>query len=112
MGGRGRLAALIEEGRSNREIMALLFPDTDADMLPREVPSQGELFKEESMETHALDFAPTDEMFDTTRITARIPSDVYEAFRIAARVEGKSQSQLLSEILSYHLSRLPRREME
>lgn len=108
MGGRGRVLALINEGKSNHEILTLCFPEDDYSDLPRTAPSQGELFGESPM---ARDGAVTplqpSNLYETRKMSIKVPADVYEALRLAARAEGKSQNELIVDILESALSRLP-----
>ena len=112
MGGRAQVTDYIHEGLSNTEILAKAFPDSDPGDLPPEAPSQGELFHDSN---EALPFSIDGPLYDTRKLSIRIPSDLYEAIRLAARGEGKSQNELIVEILTSALSRiphLPEREIE
>ena len=82
MGGRARVIELIEEGKSNHEILARCFPDENISPPPPEIPSQPELFEgdEESDASQSPDDTPP---FETTKLTLALPNDLYEAVRIA-----------------------------
>ncbi len=105
MGGRATVEAKIAEGQANHEVLQAAFPDEDiaSQVAPAE-PSQTDLFG---------DTAPTSigqspqAMFESVRMTIRVPEDVHEAIKIAAKVEGKRQNDLIVEILEQGLSRLP-----
>jgi len=107
MGGRGKVQEMIGEGKSNREILEASFPDEDID-LPGPAPRQPELFATEAgqpappepSEAHAA-------VYDTVKMTVRMPADLHEAIKIAAKVEGKAQNDLIVDILTHHLSQIP-----
>jgi hypothetical protein len=108
MGGRAKVQALITQGLSNHDILAECFPQDDLSGLPEPEPTQGDLFDpEEGTQSDAYLAHHPDEQFETTKLTMRIPRDVYTALRIASRVEGKPQNQLIVEILSTALARMP-----
>ncbi len=114
MGGRGRIEEFVEEGLSNLEIMEACFPETDLSGLDIQAPSQGDLFQaEDAPVTGPLQ--PGTPLYATTKLSIRVPSDLYEALRAAAQGEGKSQNQLIVDILTTVLSRMPepsQQEME
>jgi len=105
MGGRKRVQDLILEGRTNAEILRSCSPD-EAEALAAHTPQQEELFEASPDPARRT----ADDDFESTKITLRIPSDLYEAIRLAARAEGKSRSELITEILTAALSRMPRRD--
>jgi len=108
MGGRGKLQAFVEEGMTNAEIVLRCFPDADVSALPQEPPSQGELFGFDRSATRLVDLdTPDTPVYDTTKISLRLPNELCEALRLAARAEGMTQSQLITEILTTALSRSP-----
>lgn len=109
MGGRAAVQTLIEAGHNNREILERCFPGDDLSVVPEPEPTQGELF--DAGDTPAPPPAVGvhhDEQFETTKLTLRVPHDLYTALRIASRVEGKPQNQLIVEILTTALSQIPR----
>jgi len=108
MGGRGRIQELVAQGRSNVEILEACFPDEDLSDLVRTPPSQGELFADEVAppSTVPLD-SPHAPLYETAKLTVRVPADLYEAIRVAAKIEGKTQNQLIVDILTSALSRMP-----
>lgn len=103
MGGRGRVQELISEGKTNLEILESCFPGEMLEELEAEPPMQGELFAQGSPPSvPSLRLLP-----DVRKIAIKVPEDLYQAIRIAAKAEGKSQNDLLVDILSSALSRLP-----
>lgn len=114
MGGRGRIEEFIEQGLSNLQIMEACFPEADLSDLKAQAPSQGELFRDEHG-TAGGTLHPDTPLYATTKLSIRVPSELYEAIRAAAQGEGKSQNQLIIDILTSVLSRMPehvQQEME
>lgn len=105
MGGRAQVQDYIHQGFSNVEILAKAFPEDRPEDLPAEMPSQGELFHDAN---EPLPFSIDGPLYDSRKLSIRIPTDLYEAIRLAARGEGKSQNELIVEILTTALSRMPR----
>ncbi len=107
MGGRRRVQDLISMGRTNAEILAICFPGAEvpATGVP---PSQGVLFGHEEQGEPASEYglisAP---LFETTKLTVSMPSDLYEALSFAAKAEGKRRNDLIVEILTVAMSRMP-----
>ena len=107
MGGRKHVHELLGQGKNNLEILKVCFPDADLTELEREPPQQGELFEEtHRRDADVLDYVDTP-LYETTRMSIRMPADLYEALRLAARAEGKSQNQLVVDILTSALSKMP-----
>lgn len=108
MGGRGRIQELINDGKTNLEILKICFPKEDPVNLEFLAARQEELFVDLSSHQaeSQLDF-PDVPVYDTARVSLRLPADLYEAIRLAARAEGKSQNQLIIELLTKALSSLP-----
>jgi len=104
MGGRGSLQDLINHGKTNREVLQILLPDEDLGDLPDDLPSQGDLFAEARPPDVDPALLPT---YDTRKLTVKLPEDVYEALRFAAKAEQKSQNDLIVEILTRALSQMP-----
>ena len=108
MGGRGRIQRLIGDGKSNQEILQVCFPNDEIEGIPPTPPKQEELFVEPMapprIETTEREDAP---LYETTKLSLRIPSDLYEAIRLAARAENKTQSQLIIDLLTAALSHMP-----
>jgi len=108
MGGRQCIQALLQEGKTNTEVLLTCFPDEDPVNLPQSTPAQQDLFGEPQRDHFNLALPPSEvPLYDTTKLTLRIPTDLYEAVRIAARAENIPQSQLIIEILTAALARLP-----
>jgi len=109
LGGRAAVEELIAEGRGNIEIINLLNPEADTGALPVPEPSQQELFVDLTAGDHgpALDDLERGG-FESTKMTLRLPTDVYEALRLAARAENRTQNELIVEILTSALSQMPR----
>jgi hypothetical protein len=108
LGGRGQIMGLIEEGKSNIEILEVCLRDKDFSELVPETPEQVELFDMENYDTSASTYPGRETpIYATAKLSIRLPSDVYEALRLAARGEGKSQNQLIVEILTAWLSQMP-----
>ena len=115
-GGRARVQELIEEGKTNLEIIELFHPEADLEPLRREPPNQGELFRQEEVPAPPSNVeSPYNEdlpLYETVKMTLRLPSDLHEAIRIAAKAENKSQNDLVVEIVTAALSRMPVRSAE
>jgi len=108
MGGRLRILELVQEGLTNEEILKTCFPeDSSLEHFPQHPPTQTELFHEPPKAV-ILPLPPEGTpLYETTKLTLRIPTDVYEALRIAAKAENKPQAQLIIEILQTALAQMP-----
>ena len=115
-GGRAHLQELIEEGKTNLEIIALFHPEADLEPFRREPPNQGELFHQEEMPAPSSNveslYNEDLHLYETVKMTLRLPSDLHEAIRLAAKAENKTQNDLVVEILTATLSRMPVRPAE
>jgi len=107
MGGRGRIQELIDAGKTNIEILEFCFPGEDLSGVQSEPPSQAELFEREETGRVASS-VPLPVSFDTRKVSVRLPADLYEAVRFAAKAERKSQNDVIVDILTAALSRLPK----
>ena len=106
LGGRGRVASLIKEGRTNEEVLDACHPNTPDAVAPLMAPEQGSLFgSEDAPYDGPLDRDSS--LFPTTRLTIRVPSDLYAALRLAAHAEKKSVNQVIVDTLTWAMSRLP-----
>jgi len=108
LGGRARILERIHEGNSNVEILESLFPAGRLTRLRPAVQEQADLFGSVDLSHEPVqlpNLLPGD--FDTTRLTLRVPNDLYHALGIAARVEGVNRNQLIVDILTSALSRSP-----
>jgi hypothetical protein len=104
MGGRGRVLELINAGKTNEDILEVCFgPDADADGEPDPTPA---LEAHEGPLSNIVDLRATAQ-FETRKISIRLPGDLYEAIRLAAKGEGMSQNQLIVDLLTNALSRVP-----
>ncbi|HUW60287.1 MAG TPA: hypothetical protein VMZ06_04700 [Candidatus Bathyarchaeia archaeon] len=105
LGGRKAIENLIGQGISNAEVLHSVFPEDTQHPIPHQPPTQRELFQP------VPDPAVTDDdhmpLYETTKLTIRLPRDLYEAIRIAAKAENKPQNQLIIDILTAALSRMP-----
>ncbi len=108
MGGRENVERLIRSGKSNREIMEFLFPEANLTELPLQPPVQGQLFVDLTVAGPTEPEPPDSPVYDTVKLTLHLPADVYEALRLAARAEGKTQNRLITELLTTALSQGPR----
>jgi len=107
MGGRGRIQALIGEGKSNEEVLSVCLPEKDASDVRAEPGVQADLHPDVADEP-TVPFQPLDKpLYETVRMSIKMPSDLHEAIRLAARGEGRSQNQLIVEILTEALARMP-----
>lgn len=108
LGGRGAISALIEQGLDNIAIMRHCFPDFDVDdvAFPSEPAEQADMFPDLTPSYHGEGDEGT-ALFDTVKMTLRMPADLHEAIKLAARAESKKQNDLIVEILTAYLSRRP-----
>lgn len=110
MGGIDRIQTLINEGKSNVEILEICFPETRSAELKAHMSPLPENLSSGPSPIEPFvrpDDAP---LYDTVKITLHLPADVSEAVKLAAHAEGKTQQQMIVELLTYALSRLPRPE--
>ncbi len=108
MGGRGRVQELIHAGKSNSEILAECFPnDEELATLQPAPPNQTDFFVEESAGSILPFGHVVPSQFETTKMTLVLPTDLYEALRAAAKAENKSRNDLIVEVLTTALSRMP-----
>ena len=108
MGGRGRIQDLIEAGHPNVEILHICFPDDEPEEHLLHPPLQPDLFESR---THTVSERSSDDddvpLYETTKLSLRIPAELFEAIRLAARAEHKTQTQLVIDILTSALARMP-----
>ena len=111
LGGWARIGDLIEQGKTNVEIVAICSPQRKTSS--KAEPSQGELFgPEKPVASPDLADARRAEMFETRKMAIKVPADLYEAIRLAAKAEGKSQNQLIVDALTAALSQIPQQPVE
>ena len=110
MGGRGRIQELVDQGLANLDILQACFPKADLSSLRPVLPAQGELFREAAPAPRSAAAPPKDApLYETAKLTLRLPADLYEAVRLAAKAEKKTQTDLIVEILTTALSQMPKR---
>lgn len=112
MGGRGAVKAMIEEGKSNVDIMEICFPEAELDELPQEPPTQAELFVAEPPPHELAADEKRATLYETRKMAVKVPADLYDAIRLAAKAEGVSQNQLIVDILTTALSQIPPNDHE
>lgn len=103
LGGRGRIEGLVAQGYPNVQILAECLPDEDLSEVRKLLP-QDDLF---GGSAYAFGRGGDVPLYDTTKLTLQIPSELYEALRAAAQAERKTQNSLIIELLSQGLSRTP-----
>ncbi len=106
LGGIGHLMELIAAGHSNVAILALCGVAGE-DGIEQAPPNQSELFSMQDFPTVERGVFPPSGGFETTKLSLRIPTDLYEAIGLAARGEGTTRAQLIIDILTHALSRMP-----
>ena len=110
MGGRKQVMDYIAAGKSNIEIMKLCFPNANLSDIHPIPPHQDDLFhKALSAGTTFHELGDEYPVYDTTKLTIRVPSDLYEAIRLASKAERIPQNQLIVDILTTALGNMPRR---
>ncbi len=108
MGGRQRIQDFIDEGASNYDILTTLFPGEAPENIPTPPPLQCELFETPSPPPGAFGVISGDiPLYETTKLTITIPTELFEAIRIASKIERKSRTDLIVEILTAALSQVP-----
>lgn len=108
MGGRERIQALINEGKSNVEVLQIAFPAADANELKELSARKAEHRSPAAVEGNILLHPEDHPLYETAKMTIHLPADVYEAIRLAARAEGRTQNQLIVDLLTWGLSQIPR----
>ena len=89
LGGWARIGDLIEQGKSNFEILSICAPHAEPGNHTE--PSQGELFgPEKPVASPDLAAARRAEWFETRKMAIKVPADLYEAIRLAGRVRRAS----------------------
>lgn len=106
LGGRNAVEKLIGEGKTNAEVLQAAFPDEDPSDIPHKAPRQRELFDAPPV-APPRPLGSDVPLYETTKLTLRLPRDVYEAVRVAAKAENKPRNQLIVDILTAALSRMP-----
>lgn len=102
MGGKVRVLNLLDKGLSNVEAIQVCTPDADLSELKDQAP-------EPETAPQANPFSEDDApIYPTTKLSLKIPSHLYEAIRAAAQAEGRSQNELIVNILGAKLGRSPK----
>jgi predicted HicB family RNase H-like nuclease len=110
LGGRTHVKELVDRGMSNIEILKACLPANELEGIPQAQPSQTELFVDMTRERNVeTDEELSHHLYDTVKISLRLPADVYEAIRLASRAEQKTQNDLIVGILTRALSHMPER---
>lgn len=108
MGGRGHILELIRAGKTNFEILQGCFPDDDLSHLRATPPAQADLFGQHGHTAPVRTFALHPEnVYEMRKMAIKVPADLYEAIRLASKAEGKSQNDLIVDVLTSALSRVP-----
>lgn len=108
LGGRGKIRQLIRKRLSNEEILDACLAGSSSEPAAQAPPKQTEFLTTEFLpRTEAAAVSDDSPLYDTTKLTLRLPSDLYEAIRMAAKAENKTHNQLIVEILTTALSRMP-----
>ena len=104
VGGRSAVAKRIQEGMSNVEILYDVFPSFAGKRPPLAAPVQQDLVDLSGEPLYAAGYG--DEDFESTRLTIRLPNDVYRALGMAAKMEGVPRNQLIVDLLTGALGRM------
>lgn len=108
MGGRGHVLDLIQAGKTNFEILQGCFPEDDLSHMKPVPPSQEELFGQHGGGHSIHRLMPHQEnLYEMRKMAIKVPADLYEAIRLASKAEGKSQNDLIVDVLTSALSRVP-----
>ena len=111
LGGRGHIQRLLAEGLGNEDILDMCLASESAAPRPTTPPRQADLFPDQHpvFSMSSGDAGVDDEMplYETAKMTLHLPSDLYGAIRMAARAEHKTRNDLVVEILTSALSRMP-----
>jgi hypothetical protein len=105
LGGRKAIEDLIGQGMSNTEVLQAIFPEDTPYPIPHQPPTQRELFQPTPDTTVGTDNDLP--LYETTKLTIPIPRDLFEAIRAAAKAENKPRNQLIVDILTAALSKMP-----
>ena len=109
LGGIVKVQEAIAAGQSNLDILQAAYPETSLDELKSQTPDQGELFINSSAPQNPTPYTPIQrQAFETRKLTLTIPSDLHETLKLAAKGEGKTRNDLITEILTQALAHMPR----
>ncbi len=108
MGGRGSVQQRIADGLSNFEILQQCFPGDDLSHLRPDPPEQADLFSQKSPAPFPRGLvARPENVYEMRKMAIKVPADLYEAIRLASKAENKSQNDLIVDVLTHALSRVP-----
>lgn len=107
MGGRVQVEGFIGEGLTNLDILHRCFPEADLSEVQSEFPGETKGLFALTKDLPASEEDEERSLYATRKLTVTIPSELFEAIRAAARGEGKSQNQVIVDILTSTLSRMP-----
>ena len=107
MGGRKKILDLMAEGANNAEILRTCLPEDEDHPMETLPPNQRELFPREEV-TGDIEFHNIEGVeFEFTKFTVKMPTDLYTAIGLAAKVENKRRNDLIVDILTEAMSRMP-----
>jgi predicted HicB family RNase H-like nuclease len=108
MGGRGHIQQRIADGYSNVEILQECFPQDDLSQLRQDPPEQPDLFAPKtSTPFQRSPVARPENIYEMRKMAIKVPADLYEAIRLASKAENKSQNELIVDVLTSALARVP-----
>ncbi|MDZ4860195.1 MAG: hypothetical protein SGI88_14555 [Candidatus Hydrogenedentes bacterium] len=108
MGGRGHIQRRITQGETNFEILQECFPDDDLSQLRSDPPEQAELFVQKTSAPFPRGpVARPENIYEMRKMAIKVPADLYEAIRLASKAENKSQNDLIVDVLTSALARVP-----
>jgi hypothetical protein len=107
MGGRKKILDMMAAGANNAEILGSCLPEEEDNPIETLPPNQRELFTREEV-TGVTEFHNIDGVqFEFTKFTVKMPTDLYTAIGLAAKVENKRRNDLIVDILTEAMSRMP-----
>ncbi|MBX3180191.1 MAG: hypothetical protein KF886_22815 [Candidatus Hydrogenedentes bacterium] len=109
LGGKGQIVELIKAGNDNWTILQSAYPDEELEHIAVLPPSQCDLFYENPSAPRVPEsLLHHQDLFESTKITLKLPNDLLEALKFAARAEKTTQTQLIIDILTSAMSQMPR----
>lgn len=111
LGGRETVLQWLQLGYSNEQVLQKCRPE-DAALQARHIPpTQPALFEAAAETPTSNTIIPLDRQqkgdFEHTKLTLNLPNELYIALKLAAYGENKTRTELVIEILSHALSRMP-----
>lgn len=110
LGGLERVQTLIAEGKSNLEILETCIPAANTAELKAHMSTLPEHLSRVPSPIEPLVRPDDTPLYDTVKLTLHLPADVFEAVKLAAHAEKKTQQEMIVKLLASALSRLPRPE--